>query len=104
MTPKALTAEKRAEKKLFKETIPRGKGYRNNEEVIKMNDEIGKIEQQGKQSMFVHGDQTGKSKLKYKSKRRGVCRFQDRDWVLLQKERRRQKGYGNVPVDSKYTE
>merc|ERR1719273_1108045 len=75
MTPKALTAEKRAEKKLFMDPIARGKGYRNNEERIKMNDEIGLIEQQGQDSMFVHGDHVKKSKLKYRSKKRGVSRF-----------------------------
>ena len=106
ITPQAITAENadEKEKQLYRSPGDHGKGYRNNEETIRMQQGVGKVEQQGMDSMFVHGDRKKKSHLKYKSRKRGVDRFMDRDWVIQQKERRKiKKGHKDVPRDSKYT-
>merc|ERR1712154_426060 len=80
--------------------------YRNNEETIKMQQGIDPIEQQHQKSYFVHGDKkngNNKSYLRNPSKKRGIDRFQDKNWIYQQKERRRARGHKNVPNDSKYT-
>ena len=81
--------------------------YRNNEEQIKMQQSIDQIQQQAIDSHFIHGDHKKNKKkssfLKYSSKKRGIDRFQDKNWVYQQKERRRARGHKNIPNDSKYT-
>lgn len=76
---------------------------RNNKETIKMQQEVDQIQQQAIDSFFIHGDKKKKSHLKYPSRKRGVDRFQDKDWIYQQKQRRKARGHKNVPNDSKYT-
>merc|ERR1712154_140962 len=72
------------------------------EETIKMHEAIDSIQAQAKKSHFVHGKK-GKNKTKFKKGKRGIDRFQDKDWIIEQKKRRRARTNGGVPNDSKYT-
>ncbi len=107
--PKAITMNdiNIKQKQLYKNPslgdIENNPNYRNNEETITMQQGIDAIQQQAMQSHFIHGDKAKKSYLKYPSKKRGIDRFQDKNWIYQQKERRRARGHKNIPNDSKFT-
>ena len=70
-----------------------------NKNQIKMQSEVSTMEQQAINSHFIHA---GKRKNKTAKHKRSKHRFQEYDWIVAQKERRRARGK-QVPNDSKYT-
>merc|ERR1712087_761911 len=105
--PKALTTtESHTEKQLYRHPNDDAKDSEtkhNDAEQIRMQSGKDPIELQAMREHFVHGDKKKSKHLKFASRKRGVDRFQDRDWVIQQKQRRAARGHKNVPADSKYT-
>eukprot|EP00485_Elphidium_margaritaceum_P010731 CAMPEP_0202686700 /NCGR_PEP_ID=MMETSP1385-20130828/2457_1 /ASSEMBLY_ACC=CAM_ASM_000861 /TAXON_ID=933848 /ORGANISM="Elphidium margaritaceum" /LENGTH=294 /DNA_ID=CAMNT_0049341331 /DNA_START=30 /DNA_END=911 /DNA_ORIENTATION=- len=86
LIPKALTmadACEQQQKQMYcaQEIDEDNPSFTNNEERIKMQQEVDPIQKQAIQSQFIHGDKNKKkSHLKYGSKKRGKDRFQDKEW------------------------